>query len=74
MPVLIDGDFKLTESRAIGCYLANLQPNNSLYPSDPRKRAVVDQMLYVDATYVIPTWYDRVIVSQHNFFTSSGLS
>lgn len=63
IPVLIDGDFTLTESRAIGCYLANLQPECSLYPKDPRKRAVVDQMLYLDATYVLPNWYTNAIVS-----------
>lgn len=63
MPVLVDGDYKLTECRAIACYLANTKPGNSLYPSDAKKRGIVDQYLYFDATYIVPTWYDNAIVS-----------
>lgn len=63
VPALVDGDFVLTESRAIACYLANQHAGNSLYPIDAKQRAVVDQMLYLDATYIVPTWYDKAIVS-----------
>lgn len=63
VPVLVDGDFVLTESRAIACYLANQHAGSPLYPIDAKQRAVVDQMLYLDATYIVPTWYDKAIVS-----------
>lgn len=53
VPVLVDGDFVLTESRAILGYLVNqFQPDSNLYPKDPRARAIVDQRLYYDATVV----------------------
>lgn len=53
VPVLVDGDFVLTESRAILAYLVNkFQPGSSLYPSEAKARAIVDQRLYYDATVV----------------------
>lgn len=64
IPVLVDGDFVVAESRAIMAYLANSKkPQSDLYPSDPKKRALVDQRLYFDATVVFPRNCD-VIVSQ----------
>lgn len=53
LPVLIDGDLKLTESRAILAYLVNTRkPGSDLYPSDVAARALVDERLYYDATVV----------------------
>jgi len=55
VPVLVDldCDFVLTESRAILGYLVNKYfPGCNLYPTEPRKRAAVDQRLYYDATVV----------------------
>jgi glutathione S-transferase len=51
VPVLVDGDFVLCESRAILGYLVSkYAPESTLYPSEVQARALVDQRLYYDAT------------------------
>jgi glutathione S-transferase len=54
VPVLVDGDFVLWESRAINAYLASLRPERGLYPEDPKRRARVDQWSYWHAVHLGP--------------------
>lgn len=64
VPVLVDGDFVLTESRAIMSYLVNkFKPQSDLYPADPAARAIVDQRLYYDATALFESSV-QIIVSE----------
>ncbi len=44
VPTLVDGDFALSESSAIGEYLDDAYPQTPLYPSDPRARARARQV------------------------------
>ncbi|KAL2714503.1 glutathione S-transferase 1-1 [Vespula squamosa] len=49
IPFLVDGDYKLSESRAIMCYLVDQYGKNErLYPQNPVSRALVNQKLYFD--------------------------
>lgn len=54
VPLLSDGDFALWESRAIMNYLATQRPELDLYPSDAKRRAVVDQWSYWQAIHLGP--------------------
>lgn len=54
VPVLVDGDFALWESRSINAYLSGLRPDRGLYPVDPKQRAIVDQWSYWQAIHLGP--------------------
>lgn len=69
VPVLVDDDFVLSESRAILVYLINTrQAGSDLYPTDPKTRALIDQRLYYDATVVFQKLAELVVSSSVNGF------
>jgi len=62
IPVLVDGDYVLYESRAILAYLINSRrPGDSLYPTDPKERGKVDQILYYDASVFLPNMLSVIV-------------
>ncbi|KAJ8970727.1 hypothetical protein NQ317_017385 [Molorchus minor] len=55
VPTLVDGDVVIWDSHAIAAYLASTYAKDkSLYPSDPKERAVIDQRLYFDCGTLHP--------------------
>src|SRR5882724_8847780 len=54
IPTLVDGDFVLTESRAIMQYLAAKQPGAGLVPRDEMARADVTRWQFWDAAHFSP--------------------
>ncbi|MEJ0013712.1 MAG: glutathione S-transferase family protein [Bauldia sp.] len=54
VPVLVDGDLVLWESRAINAYLAGKFPEKGLYPAELRHRAIIDQWSYWQAIHLGP--------------------
>jgi glutathione S-transferase len=54
VPALVDGDFVLTESRAIMQYLASKKPESGLLPRDERARAEVTRWQFWDAAHFSP--------------------
>nr|WEU54064.1 glutathione s-transferase epsilon-1 [Protohermes costalis] len=55
VPTLVDGDFSVWDSHAISSYLVSkYAPNDSLYPRDLQKKALVDQRLHFDSSILHP--------------------
>lgn len=63
IPAYVEGDFILTESKAIATYLAN-SSQSPLYPSDYKKRASIDSKLYHDSTSTFPVVRNFVVRSE----------
>lgn len=59
MPVLVDGDLIIPESRAAMAYLVNqYAPGHKLYPTDPKIRAQIDSYLFFDTSTIVPAARD----------------
>ena len=54
VPLLVDGDFALAESRAIMQYLASKKPESGLLPRDEQARADVTRWQFWDASHFSP--------------------
>lgn len=54
VPTLVDGDFVLTESRAIMQYLASKKPESGLLPRDEQQRADVTRWQFWDSSHFSP--------------------
>jgi glutathione S-transferase len=54
VPTLVDGDYVLTESRAIMQYLASKKPESGLLPRDEAARADVTRWQFWDASHFSP--------------------
>lgn len=55
VPTLQDGDFVVWDSHAINAYLVGKYgKDDSLYPKDLQKRAIIDQRLHFDSGILFP--------------------
>jgi len=52
VPLLVDGDLKLWESRAIMQYVASKKPGNTLWPSDPKRQADIARWQFWEAAHL----------------------
>ncbi|XP_017145264.1 glutathione S-transferase 1-1 [Drosophila miranda] len=62
IPTLVDNGFIIWESRAIMIYLVEKygKDDDSLYPADPQKRAVINQRLYFDMGSMFESFYQAI--------------
>lgn len=52
VPTLVDGDFRLWESRAIMQYLAAQKPESTLFPNDAKRRADIARWQFWEAAHL----------------------
>jgi glutathione S-transferase len=52
VPVLVDGDFRLWESRAIMQYVASKKPGNTLWPTDAKRQADIVRWQFWEASHL----------------------
>jgi glutathione S-transferase len=52
VPVFVDGDFSLWESRAIMQYVASKKAGNTLWPSDPKRQADIARWQFWEASHL----------------------
>lgn len=81
VPTWVEGDFVLTESRAILAYIVNSRkPGSTLYPTEAKARAVVDQRLNYDSAlfvknglFIVSTFYlnSKCKVTDFGVFSSA---
>lgn len=65
VPLLVDGDFVLNESRVIAQYLASKKPESGLWPADERTRFDITRWQFWDAAHFSPQLgtlaYERMV-------------
>jgi glutathione S-transferase len=66
IPVLVDGDFVLSESRVIATYLIDAYGKEGckLMPKDPKTRAIIDQRLHFDVGTFFKALLDHFVSSK----------
>ncbi len=52
VPTLVDGDFKLWESRSMMQYIASKKPGNTLWPNDPKKQADIARWQFWESSHL----------------------
>lgn len=62
IPTLVDEDFIIWDSHAIAGYLVGkYASDDTLYPKEPKKRALVDQRLHFDSGILFPRVHNLVV-------------